>query len=444
MLEKVFKLKERGSTVGTEVLAGLVTFMTMSYIIFVNPSLLSQGGVPFEGAVMATVLSAAMACIIMGITSNLPFAIAAGMGYNVFFAFTVCGAMQVPWQTALGAVFWDGIIFVIIAISPWREHILKGIPTNLKLAAAVGIGIFIAFIGLSGSGIIKSDPATFVALGNLKSPAVLLTLGGLIFTALLLAVRVKGALLWGIIATTLVGMLVRSGGATVTPIPHSIIDVVKIPSGTAFTSVFFQLDIIGALKLSILPVIFTFIFFDIFDTLGSVAGLAAKLNILDKKGSFPGAGRVLIVDAFGTLIGSMFGTTTVTTYIESAAGVAEGGKTGLTAVVVGFLFLLGIFIAPFASIIPASATAPALILVGFFMMQPILRIDWGDVTNALPAFLTIVMMPLTYNISHGLAAGIVSYTILKLITGKGKQVSVLMYIFTVLFIIYYAFGYVGG
>lgn len=443
MVERIFGLKERGSKVSTEVMAGFVTFMTMAYIIFVNPSLLSKGGVPFEGAVMATVLSAAIACIVMGLFSNLPFALAAGMGYNAFFAFTVCGPMQVPWQTALGCVFWDGVIFVIIALSPWREQVLKGIPSNLKLAASVGIGIFIAFIGLSGAGIIIKNPATLVALGNIKSPAVLLALGGLLFTTFLLAVRVKGALLWGIIATALAGMLVSSGGTTITPIPHALTDVVKLPSGKAFASVFFQLDIIGALKLFLLPVIFTFIFFDLFDTLGSVAGLAAKLDILDKKGSFPGAGRVLIVDAFGTLIGSLCGTTTVTTYIESAAGVAEGGKSGLTAVVVGILFLMGLFFAPFARIIPASATAPALILVGLFMMEPILKINWRDVTESLPAFLTIIIMPLTSNISHGLAAGIISYTLLKLITGKGKEVSWLLYIFTLLFIIYYAFGYKG-
>ncbi|MEA3431557.1 MAG: NCS2 family permease [candidate division WOR-3 bacterium] len=443
MLERVFNLKERGSNISTELLAGFVTFMTMAYIIFVNSSLLSKGGVPFEGAVMATVLSAAISCIVMGLFANLPFALAAGMGYNVFFAFTVCGTMQIPWQTALGCVFWDGIIFVIIALSPWRERILKGIPSNLKLAASVGIGIFIAFIGLSGAGIIVKDPGTMIALGNIKSPSVLLALGGLLFTSFLLAVRVKGALLWGIIAATLAGMLVKSGGVTVTPIPHALADIVKLPSGSAFVSVLMQLDIIGALKLSLLPVIFTFIFFDLFDTLGSMAGLAAKLNILDKDGSFPRAGRVLIVDAFGTLIGSFCGTTTVTTYIESAAGVAEGGRTGLTSIVVGILFLLGLFFAPFARIIPASATAPALVLVGLFMMEPILRINWKDITESLPAFLTIIIMPLTNNISHGLAAGIVSYTLLKLMSGRARDVSWFLYIFTVLFIIYYGFGYMG-
>ncbi|PIP11783.1 MAG: guanine permease [bacterium (Candidatus Stahlbacteria) CG23_combo_of_CG06-09_8_20_14_all_40_9] len=443
MIERIFKLEERGSKISTEILAGFVTFMTMAYIIFVNPMLLSKGGVPFEGAVMATVLSAAITCIVMGLFVNLPFALAAGMGYNAFFAFTVCGTMHVPWQTALGCVFWDGLIFVVIALSPWRENVLKGIPTNLKLAASVGIGMFIAFIGLSSAGIVTKDPATMIALGDIRSPSVLLALGGLLFTSFLLGVRVKGALLWGIIATAFAGMLVRSGGVSITPIPHALTDIMKFPSRNAFVSVFMQLDIIGAMKLSLLPVIFTFIFFDLFDTIGSIAGLAAKLNILDKKGSFPRAGRVLIVDAFGTLIGSFFGTTTVTTYIESAAGVAEGGRTGLTAFVVGILFLLGFFFAPFASIIPASATAPALVLVGVFMMEPILKINWKDITESLPAFLTIIIMPLTNNISHGLAAGIVSYTLLKLITGRAKNVSWLLYIFTVLFIIYYAFAYKG-
>ncbi len=443
-LDSRFGLSKSGTNVRTEVIAGIVTFMTMSYIIFVNSNLLSKGGINFEAAIIATILSAAITTIVLGLYANLPFAMAAGMGYNVFFAFTVCGVMKIPWQTALGCVFWDGVIFFIISLLPWRDKIIRGIPMNLKLAASVGIGIFIAFIGLSDANIIIADPGVKVALGNVKSPTVLLALAGLCFTALLVAKRVKGALLWGIIAATIGGMFIAiPGGGTVTKIPHSISDVMKLPSIGIFKQTLFQMDIIGALKWSLIPVIFTFTFFDIFDTLGSISGLASKLNIIDEKGSFPKAGKVLIIDAMGTLVGASCGTTTVTTYIESAAGIAEGGRTGLTSIVVGICFLLGLFFAPFAGLIPSAAIAPALVLVGLFMMEPILKIKFDDITEGLPAFLTIIMMPLTYNIAHGLAFGIVAYTILKLIAGKGKKISPLMYILTVVFIIYYAVGKIG-
>ncbi|MFH0797102.1 MAG: NCS2 family permease [Candidatus Omnitrophota bacterium] len=439
-----FNLRQRGTNLRTEMVAGLVTFMTMAYILFVNPSLLSQGGINFEAALIATALSAGITTILMGLHTNLPFALAAGMGYNVFFAFTVTSLMKVPWQIALGCVFWDGVLFLLLTLLPFREEIFRGIPMSLKLAASAGIGIFIAFIGLSNADIIVAVPSVKVGLGNLHSPQVLLALAGLIFTGFLLARKIKGAFLWGIIATGLWGMVFTGpSGATITPIPGAISDIVKMPSWQTFRQTFFQMDIVGALQWHLLPVIFTFLFFDVFDTVGSVAGLASKLNILDAKGSFPEVTGVLMVDAGGTIIGAACGTTTVTTYIESAAGVAEGGRTGLTAVTVGACFLLALFFAPFAGLLPPAAIAPALILVGLYMVEPVLKIDFTSVTEGLPAFLTIIMMPLTYNIAHGLAFGIVSYTVLNLLAGKKEKISPLMLVLTFFFVLYYAVGRVG-
>ncbi len=438
---KFFSLEEKGTTPGKEVMAGLVTFMTMAYILFVNPSLLSRSGIPFQAAVLATAISACVTTILMGLVTNLPFALAAGMGYNAFFAFTVTGSMGVAWPAALGCVFWEGIIFLAIMLLPCRRSIFRAIPLSLKLAAGVGIGIFIAFIGLSDASIVVASPGVKVALGNLHSPAVLLSLAGILVTAALLAYRVKGALLWSILLITVAGMFVPgTDSPTVTRVPQSLSDIFQLPSWQVFQQTFLKLDLLGALKWSLLPVIFTFLFFDIFDTVGSVAGLAAKLNLLDEEGTFPLADRVLAVDAFGTVIGALCGTTTVTTYIESAAGVVEGGRSGLTAVVVGLCFALAIFFAPLAGLVPGVAVAPALILVGLFMMEPITRIDFSDIPEGLPAFLTIIMMPLTYNIAHGLAAGLVSYTLINLLAGRWKKVSPLMYVLSVLFLLYYGFA----
>ncbi|HPP12240.1 MAG TPA: NCS2 family permease, partial [bacterium] len=299
---KFFSLEEKGTTPGKEVMAGLVTFMTMAYILFVNPSLLSRSGIPFQAAVLATAISACVTTILMGLVTNLPFALAAGMGYNAFFAFTVTGSMGVAWPAALGCVFWEGIIFLAIMLLPCRRSIFRAIPLSLKLAAGVGIGIFIAFIGLSDASIVVASPGVKVALGNLHSPAVLLSLAGILVTAALLAYRVKGALLWSILLITVAGMFVPgTDSPTVTRVPQSLSDIFQLPSWQVFQQTFLKLDLLGALKWSLLPVIFTFLFFDIFDTVGSVAGLAAKLNLLDEEGTFPLADRVLAVDAFGTV-----------------------------------------------------------------------------------------------------------------------------------------------
>ncbi|MFH1715100.1 MAG: NCS2 family permease [Elusimicrobiota bacterium] len=438
MLERIFRIKERGSDLKTEILAGFTTFATMAYILFVNPELLSKGGMSFEGVVLATALSAMIACVTMGIWANLPFALAAGMGYNAFFAFTVCGVMGISWQTALGAVLIDGVIFLIIALLPIRDSIFKGIPMTIKLAASVGIGIFIAFIGLEQSKVIVSNPAVFVGLGNVTSPEVILTIAGIILIAVLAAKRIHGAFLMGIIIITITGMFFKSsGGNAITAMPK---DIIALPSFKEFMAILMQIDIKGALAWSMVPVIFTFTFMDIFDTIGSVAGLSSKLGIIDEKGTFPKAGKVLIIDAIGTIEGALCGTTTVTTYIESASGISEGGKTGLTAVVVGILFLAGIFFIPFIKIVPPQATGAVLVIVGFLMMEPILKINFTDVTEALPAFLTIILMPLTYNISYGLIFGMISYTLLKVLTGRRKEVSVVMYIVTIVAAMYFVIG----
>ncbi|MCM8769609.1 MAG: NCS2 family permease [Candidatus Omnitrophica bacterium] len=438
---RFFSLRKKNTTLDREILAGLVTFMTMAYILFVNPMLLSKGGIPFESAVLATAFSAALTTILMGLVTDLPFALAAGMGYNAFFAYTVTTNLGIPWPVAIGCVFWEGLIFLGVMTLPCRETIFKSIPLSLKLAASVGIGIFIAFIGLSEANIIVASPGVKVALGNLHSPAVLLSIFGVLITGLLLAFRVKGALLWGILIITIVGVFVPGEGlAPVTRIPETLSDIFQIPSRSVFQGSFFQLDVLGALRWPYLPVIFTFLFFDVFDTVGSVAGLAAKLGILNQQGSFSQVNRVLTVDALGTVIGALCGTTTVTTYIESAAGVMEGGRTGLTAVVVGLCFALSVFLAPLAKVVPPTAVAPALVLVGLFMMEPIAKIDFADIGEGLPAFLTIIMMPLTYNIAHGLAAGIVSYAAINLLSGRWRRVSPLMYGLAVLFILYYSYA----
>jgi AGZA family xanthine/uracil permease-like MFS transporter len=427
----VLKRVEKGIDVRNEVIAGLTTFMTMVYIIFVNPSILSETGMNFDAVMLATVLSASITTIICGLYADLPFALAPGMGLNAYFAYSVCIGMGVSWQTALAAVFIDGVIFLIISILPIRERIMRSIPMCLKLGISVGIGLFIAFIGLINAGIVVQNPSTTVAMGDLTAPTALLAIFGLCLMALLSALKVKGALLFGILATTLLGWVFGIPAR-----PQSIGDIVALPDFSALSSTFLQMDFAGAVQLGLVWVVITFTFVDMFDTLGTTTGLATKLDIIDDKGSFKGAREAFITDAVGTIIGAVLGTSTVTTYVESASGVAEGGKTGLTSVVTGIAFLSTLFLVPFAKLVPSAATAPALIMVGLFMMEPVLKIDLKDVTNALPAFLTIVAIPFTYSISNGLMLGIISYTILKLLTGRRKEISATMIALTVVFVIY--------
>ncbi|MCK9218233.1 MAG: NCS2 family permease [Firmicutes bacterium] len=425
-LENMFKLKEHNTTVRTEVIAGITTFMTMAYIIIVNPIILSEAGMNFGSVLTATCLSAGLTTIFMAFYANYPFALAPGMGLNSFFALGVVVGMGYSWQLALAAVFVEGIIFIIMSFLKVREAIIDSIPTNLKYAVSVGIGLFIAFIGFANAGIVEAGGA-ILQLGDMKNPNAILAVVGLIITGILLYKRVKGALFIGIIVSTIIGFFIG-----VTELPTGIIEISSM-SPTFLAAL--RVDWSQIFSFDFLIVIFTFLFVDIFDTVGTVIGVASKADMLDKDGKLPKAGRVLLADAVGTTIGALFGTSTVTTYVESASGVAEGGRTGLTSLTTGIMFLFALLFSPIFLIVPGAATAPALILVGLFMMEPIMKIDLTDYTEAIPAFLTIIMMPIAYSISEGIVFGILSYTLLKAFTGKAKEVSVVMYILSLIFIL---------
>lgn len=432
MLEKLFKLREHNTNVKTEVIAGFTTFMTMAYIIIVNPSILSASGMDMPALITATCLASGLTTILMAFLANYPFALAPGMGLNAFFAFTVVQIMGYSWQLALTAVFVEGLIFIVMSFFKVREAIIDSIPMNLKYSVSVGIGLFIAFIGLANAGIVKAGEGTPLTLGEIKSAPVLLALIGLVITGVLLYKNVKGALFIGIIASTIIGIFmgVAQLPASIVQAPPSIASIALAPLSVSWSEIF---------SAKFLIVILTFLFVDIFDTVGTVIGVASKANLLDKEGKLPRASQVLLTDAIGTTFGSLLGTSTVTTYVESASGVAEGGRTGLTSLVTGGLFILALFFSPLFLIVPSAATAPALILVGLFMMEPITKINLKDYTEAIPAFLAIVMMPLSYSIAEGIVFGMLAYTVLKLLAGKGKDVSITMYILSVLFILRFIF-----
>ena len=429
MLEKYFKLSEHNTNVKTEVIAGITTFMTMGYIIMVNPGILSATGMDFGALITATCLSTAIATIFMALYANYPFALAPGMGLNAFFAFTVVLGMGISWEAALAAVFIDGVIFLLLTLVTAREAIFNAIPMNLKLATSVGIGLFIAFIGFTQAGIVVASEATYVALGDFHDPKVLLSVFGLIVAGLLLARGIRGALLISILVTSLTGMILG-----IVPWPEGIVS--PPPS---LSPILFKMDLKTAFNFGLIPIIFTFTFVDIFDTMGTLVGVASKANMLDKEGRLPRIRQALAVDAVGTIAGAALGTSTVTTYVESASGVAEGGRTGLTSLVTGVLFLLALFFSPIVAAIPGQATAPALILVGLFMMEPVLKIDFSDYTEAIPAFLTIILMPLTYSIAEGLVMGVLSYVVIKIISGRYREVSPVMFILAVFFVIRFIF-----
>lgn len=428
-LERTFKLNENKTNVKTEIIAGITTFMTMGYILAVNPGILSAAGMDPGGVFTATALSAVIATVIMAFYANYPFVLAPGMGLNAFFAFSVCGIMGHSWEFALTAVFLEGIIFILLSFVNAREAIVNAIPMNLKNAVSVGIGLFIAFIGFQGAGIIVNDDAVLVKLGDVTSPAAIVAILGIIITGILLHKKVKGAILIGILASTIIGLPLG-----VTPMPEKI---VSLPP--SLSQVAFKLNFSEIFTLDMLVVLFTFLFVDVFDTIGTLIGVASKADMLDEKGTLPRVKPALFADAVGTTVGALLGTSTVTTYVESASGVAEGGRTGLTALTSAVLFALALFLAPLFGIIPSAATAPALIIVGLFMMSPIKKIDLDDFTEAIPAFLTIIMMPIAYSIAEGIVFGMVSYAVLKLLTGKGKEVSPVIYILSVLFVLKYIF-----
>ncbi len=417
-MEQLFKLKAHGTTVRTEIMAGITTFMTMAYILAVNPGILSATGMPAGGVFTATALSAMIATIIMALIANLPIALAPGMGLNAFFAFTVVLGMGYSWQLALTAVFVEGIIFILMSLFNIREAIINSIPANIKKAVAVGIGLFIAFIGFQNAGIVVNNDATLVSLGSITKGPALVALIGLVIMGVLLAFKVKGALLIGIIATTIVGI---PFGVTTVPQGWNPISAPAAP-------ILFQFQFDKLLTLDFFVVMFTFLFVDIFDTIGTLLGVATQAGLIDKNGQIPKVKQALLADAIGTVAGACLGTSTVTSYVESASGVAEGGRTGLTSLTTGILFGLALFLSPLFLLVPGAATAPALIIVGLFMLSPVKELNLTDFTEAIPAFLTMIMMPLTYSIAEGLVFGILSYILLKALTGKYKDISVVTWI----------------
>ena len=427
--ERRFHLSEHGTDVRTEITAGITTFMTMGYILAVNPSILSESGMDWGGVFTATAISAIIATLIMAFYANYPFALAPGMGLNAFFTYSVVFGMGKSWQFALTAVFLEGIIFIILSFFKVREAIFDAIPMNLKKAVSVGIGLFIALIGFTNAGIVVQGEGTIVDLGALTTAGPLLALIGLIIMGVLLAKNVKGALLIGIIATTIIGLPMG-----VTPKPTGF---AQLPPSIA--DVAFQFEWNQIFTWEMLLVVFTFLFVDVFDTVGTLIGVASKADMLDEEGKLEKASEALMADAVGTVAGACLGTSTVTTYVESASGVADGGRTGLTALSTAAMFFLALFFSPIFGIIPGEATAPALILVGLFMMSPIKEIDLEDFTEAIPAFLTIVMMPFAYSIAQGIVFGMVSYVILKLLSGRHKEISGVMYVLAALFILSHIF-----
>ena len=434
LFDRFFHLATNGTTIRTEVIAGLTTFATMSYIIFVNPGILQNAGMDKNAVLAATCIASAVATLVMGLVANYPLALAPGMGINAYFTFTVVVQMKVPWQTALAAVFISGLVFFILTVVGVRRLIVEAIPQSLHAAVAAGIGLFIAFIGLKNAGIIGSDPVTFVTLGSgIASKETALAVVGLLITAGLMARKITGAILIGIVVTTILALILH-----IAPLPTAI---VSIPS---LRPTFLQLDLRGALHLGLLEIIFVFLFVDMFDNIGTLVGVTRQAGLMNEKGEIPRINRVLLADASGSMVGALCGTSTVTSYIESAAGVAAGGRTGLTAVVVAILFLVSMIFAPVIGIVPPIATAPALIIVGSLMMKSILDIKWDETAEALPAFLTILAIPLTFNIANGLALGFISYPIVMTLSGRWREVSWTMYILALLFVLRFIYLGHGG
>lgn len=426
--ERVFKLKENKTNVRTELIAGLTTFMTMAYILIVNPNILGAAGMDPAKVFTATAISAMIGTLVMAFLANLPFALAPGMGLNAFFAYTVCIGWGKSFQFALTAVFLEGIIFLILSAFNVREAIIKSIPVNIKKAVSVGIGLFIAFIGLVNAGIVVNNDATLVSIGNITQGTALLAVIGIMIAGLLLALKIKGALFFSIIITTIIGIPMG-----ITQFPQNFISMPDAPY-------LFEFNWSDILTKDMLMALIAFLFVDIFDTVGTLVGVATKANMLTPQGEVPRAKQALLSDAIATTIGAIFGTSTVTTYVESASGVADGGRTGLTSLSTAFFFFAALIFSPIFLMIPSAATAPALILVGLFMLSPVKEIDFEDFTEAIPAFLTIIAMPLTYSIANGIVFGVVSYVILKTLNAKYKDVPVFTYLLAILFVLNLVFG----
>ncbi len=431
-LDKFFQLTARGTNVRTEVIAGLTTFVTIAYIILVNPNVLSEAGIPKEAAIAATILATVGTTLLVGLIANLPMASAPGLGLQAFFTYTVVLGMGLNWQTALGAVFVSGVVFFILTITGALKYIVDSIPEVLKISISVGIGLFIAFIGLRAAGVVVADSNTLVAVGDITQPAVILSLLGVFVAGALMARNVRGSLLIAILGVTAAGMLLGVFEA-----PKSYQDVITfaLPS---IKPTFAQLDIIAAIKYGLISIIFSFTIVEMFDNIGTIIGLTRRAGLVDEEGNILSLNRFLLANSLGTMWSALVGTCTVTTYVENATGIAEGGRTGLTALVVAGLFGLTIFLTPLVTLIPSYATAPALIIIGALMIQGIKDIDFTDFSDALPAFLTIILMPLTYNIAQGIAFGFISYAIVKPLTGKTKEVHWLVYLIAIAFVINFA------
>ncbi len=427
MIERYFRLAENQTTVRREFLGGLTTFITMAYIVVVNPRMLAQTGMPIDGVVFATCIAAAAATLVMGLYANYPIALAPGMSLNAYFTYVVCLGMHVPWRTALGVIFFSGIFFLLLTVTRVREQIVNGIPECLKYSTAGGIGMFIAFVGLRSANLVVANPATFVSLGSFANREAQLACVGLAIMLVLMTRKIGGAILIGIAATTVLGILrgMASWPKAIFSWPH--------PAST-----WLQLDLRGALHLGLLEIIFVFLFVDLFDNVGTLVGVCEQGGFV-KDGKIPRVGRALVSDAVGTIFGALTGTSTVTSYIESAAGVAAGARTGLSNIFVAGLFLLAAFCAPLAAAIPGYATAPALILVGALMTESIGRVQWKEFTEAIPAFVTLVATPLTFSIATGLSLGLISYTLVKVAAGKFREVSAVIWILTALFILRYVY-----
>ncbi len=434
VLERQFGLKAHGSSLRTEVLAGFTTFLTMAYIIVVNPAMLGEAGLPIGAVAAATCLAAGFGSILMGLMSNYPLALAPGMGLNAYFTYTVVKGMGVPWETALGCVFISGAAFLVLTLVGVRQMIINAIPKSLFASVAGGVGLFIAFIGLKDAGIIVSSPATSVTIGDLTRPTAALALGGLLLIAVLQAWRVKGSMLIGIVVTTLAAWVL--GLAHVAPGAYSLTDLSKTALRLNIAGAF---SLHGGLALAIVEIVFVFLFVDLFDNVGTLVAVTKKAGLTDEAGAIPRLNRILLADSFATMFGALAGTSTVTTYVESAAGVSEGGRTGLTAIVVGLLFLCAMFFAPLVQAVPTAATAPALILVGALMIGALSEVEWADPMVAIPAFLTVIAIPLTYSIANGLAFGITSHAAMKLCRGRARRADLPLLILAALFILRFVY-----
>ncbi len=451
MLEKLFKLKENNTTVKTEVIAGLTTFMTMAYILAVNPSMLNAAGMDTNAALIATALAAFIGTLAMAFLANYPFALASGMGLNAYFAYTVCGSMGYSWQVALLAVFAEGIVFIALSLTNVREAIFNAIPLTLKHGVSAGIGLFIAFVGLQGAHLVVNSDSTLTTTvdfaGNFHTEGIcaVLAIVGLFITIVLYIKGFKGAILIGIIATWILGMIMQAVGVYQVDVEggfYSLFPNLAFVDLTDLGKTFgqcFRADLSGVSVINFIVVLLSFLFVDIFDTLGTLVGVATKADMLDSDGKLPRIKQALLADAIATSAGAIIGTSTTTTYVESSAGVAAGGRTGLSSVVTGLLFLISIFFAPIFTAIPGFATAPALIFVGFLMVSSVIKVDFSDLTEAVPAYLCMLAMPLMYSIAEGIAMGVVSYVVINLLCGKAKKITPLMYVLAVLFICKYIF-----